>query len=1017
MKLQFTAFITTCKNITNMKKNLFLTKFFVTLLMFFTSSAMHALTYKIYVNGIYYNVNTNDWTAKVGFKDQKYNTYSGSINIPETIVNPDNGASFRVNGIDYDAFRNCKNLTSVSFGSNIKSIGSGAFRDCTALKNMTIPSGVESIGNMAFYYSGITTLHMEQATSLKSIGSDAFYGVFLNTIFLQNWGISYWMRIKFDNADANPCNWGHPDIYMNGEKLTEIEVPNYNNLPVGAYSFYGFSKISTIKLMPGIKTIEKYAFSYCTGISNITLPNTLTDIGEGAFSFCSGIKSITLPESIKSIGKQAFHATGITEVKVPSSLQTLGLLAFGTKVHTMELCCPSIGKWFSNIDSLKHVLLKNNVKTIEKDAFANINLSSLTLPQTLERIAIGAFKNSSIYNLYVDDISKWCCVTIDDSNSGPMAYSKHLYVNGSEVINQLTIPEGVEKIGKYAFEKCKIKMVDIPTTMNRIEEDAFKECDSLKIVNIKDIEAWCKMNFSNAEANPLTYARHLFCSGEEITNLILANRRINIINKYAFNNCESLTSITIKGLAPQYFYGDAFKGCVNLKTVNVDSIGSWCAATFANVYSNPLIYAHHLYMNNEEVTKVIIPSGYTKIGAFALYSCENIKTIYIPASVENIGESAFHSIKGDLYILGNPKDQDYDLYVKNKFLNGFKGTIYSWSGSIEGKADHYFDNLYLHIGPTSYNLTDRTVKYIEATILEAKNTQNNMELEDGLDIKSKGSTLSYYIQTKEHGKIYQSREFPIFELSSITPKVINKGEVILCATTTMADDETHAGFEWRKLEAPDVIPSKSALTIVYNGRMEGLVKNIDANSFYKMRPYYKTSSGKEYFGEWIGFDPSDFSYFEPTVQTYDFVQETDGEATFVGYAIQGSEDIDEQGFEYWVSETISNIHGFRAPSNGVTRVKATGQRMTAKVSGLAPGTIYGYRAYVVTSKGTTYGEEYTFTTSGVSSMENVVSSTRTFGEPHGVFNLSGVKIADSLPEAGRLTKGIYIVNGKKMVVR
>ena len=136
-----------------MKKNLFLTKFFVTLLMFFTSSAMHALTYKIYVNGIYYNVNTNDWTAKVGFKDQKYNTYSGSINIPETIVNPDNGASFRVNGIDYDAFRNCKNLTSVSFGSNIKSIGSGAFRDCTALKNMTIPSGVESIGNMAFFIS------------------------------------------------------------------------------------------------------------------------------------------------------------------------------------------------------------------------------------------------------------------------------------------------------------------------------------------------------------------------------------------------------------------------------------------------------------------------------------------------------------------------------------------------------------------------------------------------------------------------------------------------------------------------------------------------------------------------------------------------------------------------------------------------------------------------------------------------------------------------------------------------
>ncbi len=131
--------------------------------------------------------------------------------------------------------------------------------------------------------------------------------------------------------------------------------------------------------------------------------------------------------------------------------------------------------------------------------------------------------------------------------------------------------------------------------------------------------------------------------------------------------------------------------------------------------------------------------------------------------------------------------------------------------------------------------------------------------------------------------------------------------------------------------------------------------------------------------------------------------------------MQGSDDIDEQGFEYWVSESRGNSHGFRAPSNGVTRVKATGQRMTAKVSGLAPGTTYGYRAYVVTSNGTTYGEEYSFTTSGVSGLENVVSNPTTVR--HGVYNISGAKIADSLPIAGRLPKGIYIVDGKKMVVR
>ena len=237
----------------------------------------------------------------------------------------------------------------------------------------------------------------------------------------------------------------------------------------------------------------------------------------------------------------------------------------------------------------------------------------------------------------------------------------------------------------------------------------------------------------------------------------------------------------------------------------------------------------------------------------------------------------------------------------------------------------------------------------------------------------------------------------------------------MAADINLLDGAPNAGFEWRKVDAPDIVPSKRGEAVVYDGRMEGLVKSLDAGSYYMMRPYYSAASGDEYFGEWIGFDPSDFSYFEPTVHTYDHVEMADGVATFVGYAMQGSDDIISQGFEYWnVGDSHSN--GFFAPDNGVQTVTATGQRMTAQVSGLAGGATYGYRAFVRTQRGTTYGEEFQFTTPVSDGIETIEAARRqTVRE--GVYTLSGVKVANSLVESRQLPSGIYIVNGRKMVVR
>ncbi len=57
-----------------------------------------------------------------------------------------------VTSIDYSAFRECSNLTSVTFGENsqLTSIGVYAFSDCSSLTSIVIPDSVTSIGYGAF---------------------------------------------------------------------------------------------------------------------------------------------------------------------------------------------------------------------------------------------------------------------------------------------------------------------------------------------------------------------------------------------------------------------------------------------------------------------------------------------------------------------------------------------------------------------------------------------------------------------------------------------------------------------------------------------------------------------------------------------------------------------------------------------------------------------------------------------------------------------------------------------------
>ena len=156
--------------------------------------------------------------------------------------------------------------------------------------------------------------------------------------------------------------------------------------------------------------------------------------------------------------------------------------------------------------------------------------------------------------------------------------------------------------------------------------------------------------------------------------------------------------------------------------------------------------------------------------------------------------------------------------------------------------------------------------------------------------------------------------------------------------------------------------------------MEGYIRNLNHNYLWKFRPYYTSNSGNTYYGDWKGMDPSDYSYFEPTVHTYAAIAVTDSTAEVKGYVMQGTDNVTTQGFMYW-QNTPTPSSRKKVPVDAVV-VKVPGHVMKTTLGGLDYDTEYCFVAFVTTSEGETfYGEQQTFrTTSDPDGIEEVKSS-------------------------------------------
>ena len=91
----------------------------------------------------------------------------------------------------------------------------------------------------------------------------------------------------------------------------------------------------------------------------------------------------------------------------------------------------------------------------------------------------------------------------------------------------------------------------------------------------------------------------------------------------------------------EYIGADAFRLCEKLTAVNITDLSAWCKISFSDTASNPLRWAHHLYLDGTEIKDLVFPPTQTYVGARSFYGCEGLTSVTIPNGVISIQKDAF----------------------------------------------------------------------------------------------------------------------------------------------------------------------------------------------------------------------------------------------------------------------------------------------------------------------------------------------------------------------------------------
>ena len=538
------------------------------------------------------------------------------------------------------------------YAENAKTIGNYAFAGCANLKYLVMDN-LESIGDYAF--AGTSLVETPNLSNVKTIGKYAFAGTdivevtiapntkvgqhafgeftlgegsdkhtkfceYLATVTIGEGAVidDYAFNIPIYSAmyeQTESLKYYQKYVYTvtgeNGEEATyeyyryNIEygvisslrtVTIYDNVTLGAYAFFGNSKLEKLTLGKGT-VIGDYAFFNSFHLAEVDLSG-VKEIGQYAFSGANLYDYQILEDGTITYAYEREFREG-KDVAIAYKLSTYSSIFKTATLTNIEKL--GIGAFGANND-LTTVTFGDKITEIPNYAFARcIGITEMQLPEQMSSVGEYAFYGTGLDNaelINVDKIGKYAFYNTD--------------------IDKATVKTGVE-IGEGAFGNCKLL-----TKVNNLENAkligkyAFRGT-SLKHANLTNVETVGDFAFADSEVTRVTFGEN----------------KLKALGENPFYGCNIDT------------YGKSIDVIFNGQEVGTDIIDNYDVSETVSVIDGVLYQKIKTglelvsYPKNKVGKSYIVEEGTVRLTARAFMGAE-LENVTLPSTLKAIGDKAFY---------------------------------------------------------------------------------------------------------------------------------------------------------------------------------------------------------------------------------------------------------------------------------------------------------------------------------------------------------------------------------------
>ena len=502
-------------------------------------------------------------------------------------------------------------------------------------KSVVIPAGTKTIGSNAFKDKPFVT-QITLPEGLIAINACAFFGSGITEITLPE-SVSSLNTAAFDGCPTLEY------IYTDSSNrfFTSYNGVLYSKNGSVIIRYPEGKKEGYYSVRNAVTAVGNSAFYGCESIQVVTLPDSVVRIEPYAFDSCVSLYAIDIPVGVNNIGESAFagcpalrvlHIKAINpdEFAENAFIKTTGITTVNYDGTAVDW---KLAKWNNILENNNFTV--NCAFEIEDGVFVSYNGvgGTVTIPEGVETIGRGAFKKQAS-------------------------------------VTSVILPEGVKYILPEAFRGTRITSITLPASLVDFSGQAFDDCDYLEAFYVAGSEGSFKAVDGVIFSADGTRLRRYPPAKNETSYTVSSD--VTIISAYAFSCCRKLTSVALPESVKiiDFFAFDesgltsvtipantyeiwpyAFGNCVSLKTVNLTDVSVYLAGAFDD--SNSIATVNYEGTREQwesstwKTTLERTDSEYTVNCAFEItdgvltrYSGV-YSSVHIPEGVTEIGDRAF----------------------------------------------------------------------------------------------------------------------------------------------------------------------------------------------------------------------------------------------------------------------------------------------------------------------------------------------------------------------------------------